>query len=187
MTNLRLRLASAAFLLGPILAGSLVGGCGPSQVETICDALCTCTPCTDVDRADCKDSAETAQHRSEAACAAPFAAYLTCAEDNVRCRDPQALNSKCLAEIKAMIRCDPALAIIGTPCSAVAIKTAVCLDTPVPTGSNQSTCTGQQACIAQCTIAAPCDQIQDVFSTMPTGTGQPLLDCFTACSNPTGP
>ena len=186
MSKLRLRLASAAFLLGPILVGSLAGGCGPSQVETICDALCTCTPCTDNDLADCRSSAEAAQQKSESACSAQFAAYLTCAEDNVRCRDPQALNTKCLTEISAMILCDPGLTIIGTPCSAAPIKTAVCLGTPLPTGSGSSTCSGQQACAAQCTIAAPCNQIKDVFSPMPSGTGQPMLDCFTACSNPSG-
>ena len=187
MSKLRLRLVSAAFLVGPIVIASLAGGCGPSQIETLCDALCACTPCTDNDLADCRSSAEAAQQQSRSACAAPFAAYLTCAEDNVRCRDPQALNTKCLAEVSAMILCDPTLAVIGTACSAASIKTAVCLETPLPTGSNQSTCAGSQACVAQCTIAAPCNQIKDVFSNMPSGIGQPMLDCFTACANATGP
>ena len=186
MSKLRLRLASVALVLGPVLVGSLAGGCGPSPIATICEALCTCTPCTDNDRADCSDSANAAQQQAQRACAAPFAAYLTCAEDNVRCRDPQALNTKCIAEIAAMIRCDPALAVIGSPCSAAAIKTAVCLDAPTLTGNNPSTCSGPQACVAQCTIAAPCNQIKDVFSNPPSGTGQPLLDCFTACSSASG-
>lgn len=183
----KLRLLSAALSLGAVLVCALAGGCGPSQVETICDALCTCTPCTENDLADCRDSAEAAQQQSQSACAAPFAAYLTCAEDNVRCRDPQALNTRCFAEITAMIRCDPTLAIVGTPCSAAPIKTAVCLDATAPTSGNQSTCAGQQACVARCTIAAPCNQIKDVFSNTPTGAGQPMLDCFTACSNAPGP
>lgn len=186
MSKLRLRLASAALVLGPVLVGSLAGGCGPSQIETICDALCTCLPCTDNDRADCSDSAVAAQQEAQSACAAQFAAYLTCAEDNVRCRDPQALNTACFSEITAMIRCDPTLTIIGTPCSSAAIKTAVCLDAKAPTGNNSSTCNGATACIAECTIAAPCNQIKDVFANMQSGTGQPLLDCFTACSTPPG-
>jgi hypothetical protein len=185
MSKLLLRLASAALLLGPVLAASL-GGCGPSQTATICDALCTCTPCTDNDRADCEGSADAALAQSQGACAAPFQAYLTCAEDNVRCHDPQALNTKCIAEITAIIRCDPTLPIIGTPCATAPIKTAVCLDQKPPTAGNQPLCVGQQACIAQCSIAAPCNQIKDVVSGAPSGAGQPLLDCFNACSQSSG-
>lgn len=186
MSKLLLRVTSAALLIGPLAVALLAGGCGPSQPATLCDALCTCTPCTDNDRADCEGSADAALEQSQGACAAPFQAYLTCAEDNVRCHDPQALNTRCIAEITAIVRCDPTLPIIGTPCASAPIKTAVCLDVKMPTGGNQSTCVGQQACVAQCTIAATCNQIKDVFSGAPTGTGQPLLDCFTACSQTPG-
>jgi hypothetical protein len=186
MSTLLLRLSSAALLLGPLALAALAGGCGPSQTATICDALCTCTPCTDNDRADCKDSADAAEQQSQGACAAPFQAYLTCAEDNVRCRDPQSINTRCIAEITALIRCDPAVAIIGTPCATAPIKTAICLGNPPPTGGNQATCAGQQACIAECTLAAPCNQVKDVFSSLPSPTGQPLIDCFSACSQTSG-
>jgi hypothetical protein len=186
MSKLPVRLASATLLSGALLLAALAGGCGPSTSATICEALCTCTPCTDNDVADCEDSADAAMQQSQAACAAPFADYLTCAKDNVRCRDPQALNTKCMAEITAVIRCDPTLAIIGTPCAAAPIKTAVCLETTPPTGTNQTTCVGQQECIAKCTIAATCAQVKDVFSSNPSPTGQPLLDCFSACSQPPG-
>jgi hypothetical protein len=186
MSSLLLRLSSAALLLGPLVLGSVAGGCGPSQTASICDALCTCTPCTDNDRADCKDSADAAELKSQGACAAPFQDYLTCAEDSVRCRDPQAINTKCIAEITALFGCDPTVSIIGTPCATAPIKTAICLGTPPPTGGNQSTCVGQQACVAQCTIAAPCNQVKDVFSQAPSSTGQPLLDCFSACSQTSG-
>jgi len=168
------------------LLASVVGGCGPSQTATICDALCTCTPCTDNDRADCKDSADAAEQKAPGACAAPFQAYLTCAEDNVSCRDPQAINTRCIAEITALIGCDPAVAIIGTPCATAPIKIAICLGTPPSMGGAQSICAGQQACTAQCLIAAPCNQVKDVFSSLPSGTGQPLLDCFSACSQTSG-
>ena len=181
----KLRLLSAALSLGAVLVCALAGGCGPSQVETICDALCTCTPCTENDLADCRDSAEAAQQQSQSACAAPFAAYLTCAEDNISCRDPEALNNKCIAEISAMIRCDSTLAIIGTPCAVAQIKTGLCLGQQFPQSENQ-TCLGQQACIARCTIAASCAQIKDSFSNMPSGVDQPMLDCFTACSSSPG-
>ena len=186
MLSLLLRSSSAALLLGPVLLASVAGGCGPSQTATICDALCTCTPCTDNDRADCKDSADAAEQKALGACAAPFQVYLTCAEDNVRCRDPQAINTRCIAEITALIGCDPAVAIIGTPCATAPIKTAICLGTPPSMGGAQSTCAGQQACTAQCLIAAPCNQVKDVFSSLPSGTGQPLLDCYSACSQTSG-
>ncbi len=186
MSKLHLRITSAALVLGLPLLASLAGGCGPSQTATICDALCTCTPCTENDRADCTGSADAAQQQAQGACAAPFQAYLTCAEDNVRCHDPQAINTGCFSEITALIRCDPTLPIIGTPCASAPIKTAVCLDAKAPTGGNQTTCAGQQECTAQCTIAATCNQIKDVFSGTPSGTGQPLLDCFSACSQSSG-
>jgi hypothetical protein len=186
MSKTLLRISSVALLLGPILFASVAGGCGPSTSAAICDALCTCTPCTDNDLADCKASADAVEQQSQGACAAPFDAYLTCAHDNVRCRDPQALNTKCIDEITAVIRCDPTLAIIGTPCAAAPIKSAVCLGTTPSTGGGQTTCVGQQACVAQCTLAATCGQIKNVFSSAPSSEGQPLLDCFTACSKPQG-
>src|SRR4051812_42568801 len=99
MSKMLLGLSSAALLLGPILLAATAGGCGPATSSTICDALCTCTPCTNNDRVDCETSASDAEQKSQAACAAEFDAYVTCALDNVRCHDPAALNTKCQAEI----------------------------------------------------------------------------------------
>jgi hypothetical protein len=186
MSKWLLRLSSAALVLGPVLLASLAGGCGPSTSAAICDALCTCTPCTDNDLADCKASADAAAQQSQGTCATLYDTYLTCAHDNVRCHDPQALNTKCLDEITALIRCDPTLPIIGTPCAAAPIKIAVCLGTTASVGGVQTTCVGQQACTSKCTLAATCPQIKDVFSGSPPSIGQPLLDCFNACSKPQG-
>lgn len=186
MSKLPVRLASATLLVGAALLATFAGGCGPSRSALICEALCTCTPCTDNDVADCESSADAAAQQARGTCDAAFSAYLTCAQDNVRCRDPQALNTKCMADITAVIRCDPTLAIIGTPCAAAPIKTSVCLETTPPTGTNQPICSGQQECIAQCTIAATCAQVKDVFTNMPSPVGQPLLDCFVACSQSPG-
>jgi hypothetical protein len=99
----------------------------------------------------------------------------------VRCHEPQALNTRCIAEITEVLRCDATLPIIGTACDASAIKVAVCLDT-TPSSSSQKTCTGQQACNAQCTVKASCPQIKDVFTGGQSSVGQPLIDCISACS-----
>ena len=181
MAKIWLALPSAALLLGPVLLVSLAGGCGPSTTAEICEALCTCTPCTDNDRADCEISADVAEQQSRRACADPFDAYLSCARENVRCHEPQALNTRCIAEITEVLRCDATLPIIGTPCEASAIKIAVCMDA-TPSSSNQKTCAGQQACNAQCTIKATCAEIKGVFAGGQSPAGQPLLDCFSACS-----
>ena len=184
MAKLRFVLSSA-LLLGPLSLTALAGGCGDSPTSEICEALCTCTPCTDNDEADCIVSADTAEQRSRSACADPFDAYIACARDNVRCHDPQALNTRCIAEITALISCDATLPIIGTACEASAVKVAVCLGT-TPNTSNQSKCAGQQACSAQCTLKAPCAQVKDIFTGQQTPTGQPLLDCLNACSQQQG-
>lgn len=185
MAKLRFLLSSSALLLGPLTLTLLAGGCNDSPTTEICEALCTCTPCTDNDRADCIVSADTAEQKSRDACADPFDAYITCARDNVRCHDPRALNTRCLPEITALLTCDATLPIIGTPCEASTVKVAVCLDTP-PSTSGSSTCAGQQSCNAQCTLKAPCDQVKDVFTGQQSGVGQPLLDCLTACSQSSG-
>jgi hypothetical protein len=185
MAKIWLALSSAALLLGPLFLVSVAGGCGSTVTAEICDALCTCTPCTDNDRADCTISADAAEQKSRSACAAPFDAYLNCAAENVRCHEPQALNTRCIAEITELIRCDATLPIIGTACEASSIKVAVCLDTPASNGG-QSTCTGRQACNAQCTIKASCPQIKDVFTGAQTPVGQPLADCLSACSQQQG-
>lgn len=185
MAKIWLALPSAVLLLGPLLLTAIAGGCGSTVTAEICDALCTCTPCTENDRADCKISADAAEVQSRNACASQFDAYLTCANENVRCHEPQALNTRCLAEITEVIRCDATLPIIGTACEASAIKAAVCMGT-TPSNSNQASCIGVQACSAQCTLKATCPQVKAAYSGNSPPDAQPLLDCFNACSQQSG-
>jgi len=185
MSKTLLRLSSVTLLLWASGIAAAAGGCGPSQASAICDALCTCTPCTDNDRVDCEDSAHAAETKARVACGAPFDAYFACAEDNIRCHDPSALNTRCEAEIIALIACDSTLPLIGTACEASQTKTQACLG-KVGEITTQGRCSGVTACTAQCINAASCAAVKDVYSGPATSAGQPLLDCFNACSTPKG-
>jgi len=178
---------AATLLLGPAALAASAGACTTGTAAALCQALCTCSPCTANDIADCEASSNAAdKEAAQAGCADPFNAYVGCALDNVRCRNPGSVDTACFSQVTALIKCDNTVPILGTPCEASVTKMRVCLGSK-PASGGAGACTGQQACTAQCVNAATCAEVVDIFSGgAPSGVGKPLQDCLSACLNPAG-
>jgi hypothetical protein len=74
----------------------------------------------------------------------------------------------------------------GDACTQAADHSTSCgVAAATTSGSTSATtqeCTGLPLCSSTCINAAPCDQVKDLSSGMPTATSKPLLDCLTKCS-----
>ena len=180
-----MRLLPFALLALTTLTAAASIGCRRSMAP-ICRQLCTCSPCTPDDFDLCVAKADVAQAHAESSdCAAPFDTLVSCLEDNVSCREGTgegAGTDKCNRADRAMVLCDGSVNPFATPCEEAPIKAQACTSN-VPTTPVKPTfpCNGFSLCIAECTLAQPCEVLNG------TKSNQPLVDCNNACQTMIGP
>jgi hypothetical protein len=97
-----------AVLLMALGAGACASGCGSSEVASVCDVVCFCRQCTDLDRAECEDEGERSRAlASERGCDSQFNVYTACLQDGdqVRCDGTRATTESCAAELSVLKKC----------------------------------------------------------------------------------
>lgn len=98
--------------LGLALAGALLlatwtvgAGCGTSATD-LCNEVCDCKGCSEVELEDCIDNVEDEERRAEAeGCANPYAEYTDCIAEELACRDGIVDVDGCELEYDALQTC----------------------------------------------------------------------------------
>src|SRR6185503_3248215 len=156
-------------------------GCkgGGLVTGSICEQQCLCEPCTENDLEACKDAAaDKRKQADDLGCSEQFGDFVACAEDHISCRDPEAVNTECAAELGALVQCGGSIS--GDPCKDAEAKLTTCLGTSGSSGAGGGECSGQVECVSNCINAASCDELKAVFNGMQTS--GPFLICAAGCA-----
>jgi hypothetical protein len=95
-------LALAAFGSLPFV----LPGCSGASVANLCDRVCECTGCSDLEYEDCIDDGEDLEKAAEeAGCNDAWEDYLSCIDEELECNDGDVKVDGCLSEIGALGNC----------------------------------------------------------------------------------
>jgi hypothetical protein len=98
-------------LFAAVAAGA---GCSPSAAS-LCNDFCTCERCTDNDLKQCKDDADKAQSKADAAgCSSEFSDFVVCLKDHVSCKSSHVSTDGCDAEEHALDKCEHHTSVVTT-------------------------------------------------------------------------
>lgn len=162
-----------------------LGGCTPSATA-ICERICECTGCSELQRADCIDDLEDNEKAADdAGCGLEFNDVARCYDDAFECRNDAPRVTGCDVEIETLQHCASGAGVgaFGNPCELATRRISdrfeecgIQVDNPE---DEQPECTnelGRQAtCIADCVDATSCGGL--------TGDDQAALQEFSDCTN----
>lgn len=161
----------------PLAIGLLLAPAGCDHtVHSICNQMCTCSPCTQADLDACLETGDTARTTAEKkSCSTQMGTFLSCLDDNLSCQGgTSAGTDQCSKEEQALVTCSGSGNPFLTVCQQAAAKSAMCTGgSPPPNGD--ASCPAQSACQSKCILAASCDAIIGITF------DQQFQDCLTAC------
>jgi hypothetical protein len=132
---------------------------------------CECTGCSEQEETDCIDAVEDAEKAAaNEGCEDAWDEYVSCASDELECRDGVASSDGCDAEAEALIECTDGASIGGLGANVCERAAEICGG-----GSSEGAeveCSGSTECAATCIVDAnSCDT-----------TNEQLLECISVCA-----
>lgn len=167
---MRFALLVTAPLALVLLASSSIG-CGGASASAVCSDVCECTGCSEEEEIDCVDAVEDAEKAAaDEGCEDAWDDYVSCAADELECRDGVARSDGCDAETEALSECTDGATVGGIGANVCDRAAAICSG-----GTSEGEvieCTGSVVCVATCIVDAnSCDT-----------TDEGLADCVTDCA-----
>ena len=180
MTPRRPRLFALALCLASIGGiAALASGCGGPTSTSVCEKVCACQKCTQVQQDQCVTDADSAQKDLTAAgCSTEYDDYLSCADQHLACKGTTPDASSCISQALAIFSC-AAKSTVQSSCSKASAHVATCLK--VTGSSSPSLCLGPSVCQAALTNAASCEVLVDASSGTPTTVSADYRAKMTAC------
>jgi len=156
--------------LALVLLASSSTGCGGTSASAVCSDVCECTGCSEQEETDCVDAVEDAEKAAaDEGCEDAWDDYVSCASDELECRDGVASSDGCDAEAEALSECTDGASVGGLGANVCDRAAAICGG---GTSEGETVeCTGDVVCAATCIVDAnSCDT-----------TDQGLIDCIVGC------
>ena len=165
----------ASFVSGPLallLLASSSLGCGGTSASAICSDVCECTGCSEREEEDCVDSIEDVEKAAaDEGCEDAWDEYVSCASDELECRDGVARSDGCDSEAEALAECTDG-ASFGGGFGVSVCERAIAICGGNPEDNDQVECTGATVCVANCIVDAnSCDT-----------TDERVTSCLSDCS-----
>lgn len=168
---MRLHFIVSAPLALVLLATSSIG-CSGTSASAICADVCECTGCSEQEETDCVDAIEDAEKAAaDEGCEDAWDDYVSCASDELECRDGVARSDGCDAEGEALAECTDGASVGGFGANLCERAAEICGGGSSGEGAEVE-CSGATQCAATCIVDANSCDTSD----------QGLIDCITDCS-----